>query len=244
MIDLHHHFLPGIDDGPRTFEHSMRLVRAAAANGITHIVATPHIHPGRYPNTVNSIGNAFRKFLDQLPADEDLGVKFALAAEIRVSEDLINLVSSGQLPALGHWEGDPIILLEMPHSHIPAGITNLVGWLARQNIRAMIAHPERNKEILRDLGRIKPLVDVGCLFQVTAGALVGQFGMPAQVRAKQILKQGLVTVLATDAHHIIRRPPNLAEGRKAAEEIVGESLAWQLVRDNPEKIVRERTFLP
>ncbi|GAB2516239.1 tyrosine-protein phosphatase [Microbulbifer agarilyticus] len=244
MIDLHSHFLPGIDDGPRSFEHSLQLIRAAAANGITHIVATPHIHPGRYPNTVNSIGNAFREFLSRIPRGENLGVQFALAAEIRVSDSLINIVTSGELPALGHWEGDPIVLLEMPHSHIPAGITNLVTWLARQNIRVMIAHPERNKDIIRDFSQIKPLIDVGCLFQVTAGSLVGQFGEPAQIRAKEIVKRRLATVLATDTHHIDRRPPNLAEGRLAAEKILGETLAWELVRDNPGKIVNGRTFLP
>ena len=244
MIDLHSHILPGIDDGPQSFEQSLALVRAAARNGITHMVATPHIHPGRYSNTAASIVVSFREFLSNLSTHEDLGIQFALAAEVRVSDEVIYLASENQLPALGYWEGDLLVLLEMPHSQIPAGLVKLLDWLAKQNIRPLIAHPERNKDIIRDFDQIKPLVAAGCLFQVTAGALVGQFGHPARVRAEQILKRGLATVLATDTHHIERRPPNLAEGRCAAEQLIGEKQAWELVRDNPLKIVGDRQFVP
>lgn len=242
MIDLHSHILPGIDDGPESIEQSLALIRAAARNGITHIVATPHIHPGRYPNTSSSLALAFSDFLTSLPSQEDLGVRFALAAEVRVSDELIYLASSNQLPALGYWEGDLLVLLEMPHSHIPAGLVKLLEWLGKQNIRPLIAHPERNKDIIRDMSRIQPLVNAGCLFQVTAGALIGQFGEPARIRAEGILKRGLATVLATDTHHIQRRPPNLAEGRAAAEKIIGEGAAWALVQENPQKIVGDRIF--
>ncbi|QIL90614.1 capsular biosynthesis protein [Microbulbifer sp. SH-1] len=242
MIDLHSHILPGIDDGPRSFAQSLELIRASAANGITHIVVTPHIHPGRYLNTSHSLELAFRDFLSCLAAEEELGVQLALAAEVRISDELLYMASKQQLPALGHWEGDLLVLLEMPHSHIPAGVTQLVEWLAQRNIRPMIAHPERNKDVLRDLDQIEPLVRAGCLFQLTAGALVGQFGEPSRLCAEKLLKKGLATVLATDTHHLYRRPPNLAEGRHAAEQIIGETRAWALVQDNPVKIVGDRLF--
>lgn len=242
MIDLHSHILPGIDDGPKSFPQSLELLRAAAENGITQIVATPHIHPGRYLNTSSSIELAFRDFLSCLAAEEDLGVQLALAAEVRISDELLYMASQQQIPALGYWEGDLLVLLEMPHSHIPAGLTQLIGWLAQRHIRPMIAHPERNKDIMRDLDLIKPLAEAGCLFQLTAGALIGQFGEPSRYCAEKILKKGLATVLATDAHHIQRRPPNLAEGRRAAELLIGEKRAWALVQDNPAKIVGDRLF--
>jgi len=242
MIDLHSHILPGIDDGPQSFEQSVEIVRAAAKNGITHMVATPHIHPGRYPNTCSSIDMAFREFLTCLRTQGDLGIQFALAAEVRVSDEIIYMVSENQLPALGYWEGDLLVLLEMPHSYVPAGIIELINWLAQRNIRPLIAHPERNKGIIRDFDQMRPLVQAGCLFQVTAGALVGQFGEPARIRAEEILRRGLATVLATDTHHLSRRPPNLAEGRRAAERLIGEERAWELVQSNPAKIVGSRTF--
>ena len=235
MIDLHCHLLPGIDDGARDLDQSLILARAAVIDGITHTVATPHIHPGRFPNTLATITKAFRTLQAAL---EDAGIplKLGMAAEIRLSEEILNMVMLKQVPFLGEWQGDKVLLLELPHSHIPPGAEQLIRWLIKQNIRPMIAHPERNKDVIRDFNKVLPLVREGCLFQVTAGAVAGHFGEGAQVRAVELLEQDLVTILATDAHHEVRRPPVLNIGRAAAAEIVGEEKSWQLVRDNPGKI--------
>ncbi|MFV8782789.1 tyrosine-protein phosphatase [Microbulbifer sp. SA54] len=241
MIDLHSHIIPKIDDGPKDRDQSLEILKAAVDDGITHIVATPHIHPGRYPNTLNSITSAFGSFLEFLKTSE-IEIQLALAAEVRITDELVDLALQEELPMLGFWYGDPVVLLEMPHSHIPPGVDQLLGWLTKRNIRPMVAHPERNKDIIRDIGNIDVLVKTGCLFQVTAGALTGQFGIPAQMRGEQLLKRGLVTVLASDTHHAIRRPPNLSAGRIAAEALIGETAAWKLVLDNPAEIVKDRFF--
>lgn len=235
MIDLHCHLLPGIDDGARDLDQSLVLARAAVADGITHVVATPHIHPGRFPNTLATITKAYRTLQAALEA-QGIPLELAMAAEIRLSEEILNMVMLKQVPFLGEWDGDRVLLLELPHSHIPPGTEQLIRWLTRQSIRPMIAHPERNKDVIRDFNKVLPLVREGCLLQVTSGAVTGQFGEPAQLRAQELLARDLVTVLATDAHHEVRRPPMLNAGREAAAQIVGEEKSWQLVRDNPGKI--------
>ncbi|WP_406828061.1 tyrosine-protein phosphatase [Microbulbifer sp. ARAS458-1] len=235
MIDLHCHLLPGIDDGARDLDQSLILARAAVADGITHVVATPHIHPGRFPNTLATITKAFRT-LQAVLKEQGIPLKLGMAAEIRLSEEILNMVMLKQVPFLGEWEGDRVLLLELPHSHIPPGTEQLIRWLIKQKIRPMIAHPERNKDVIRDFSKVLPLVREGCLFQVTSGAVIGQFGEPAQQRAIELLERNLVTILATDAHHEVRRPPILKAGRQAAAEIVGDEKSWQLVRDNPGKI--------
>lgn len=235
MIDLHCHILPGIDDGARDLDQALVLARAAVADGITHTVATPHIHTGRFPNTLISITRAYRQLCAALKA-ESIPLKIGMAAEIRLSEEILNMVLLNQVPYLGKWEGEKVLLLELPHSHIPPGTEQLIRWLRKQKVRPMIAHPERNKDVIRDFNKVMPLVREGCLFQVTAGAVAGHFGEPAQERAIQLLEQDLVTILATDAHHEVRRPPVLNLGREAAAEIVGEDKAWRLVLQNPGKI--------
>ncbi|WOX04849.1 tyrosine-protein phosphatase [Microbulbifer pacificus] len=235
MIDLHCHLLPGIDDGARDLEQALVLARASVADGITHCVATPHIHTGRFPNTLSSITKAFNQLREAL-AEEGIPLQLGMSAEIRLSEEILNMVLLKQVPYLGDWEDERVLLLELPHSHIPPGTEQLIRWLRKQKVRPMIAHPERNKDVMRDFNKVLPLVREGCLFQVTAGAVAGHFGEPAQERAIQLLEQDLVTILATDAHHEVRRPPVLNTGRLAAEEIVGEEKAWQLVRENPGKI--------
>ncbi|AOS97209.1 Tyrosine-protein phosphatase YwqE [Microbulbifer aggregans] len=235
MIDLHCHLLPGIDDGARDLDQALQLARMAVEDGITHCVATPHIHPGRWNNTRASIADVFHAFRDSL-AQEGIPLQLGMAAEIRFSDEILTMVASKQVPFLGKWEGEPVLLLELPHSHIPAGAEQLIRWLQKQGVRPMIAHPERNKDILRDFSKVLPLVRQGCLLQVTAGAVAGDFGEGPQLRAQELLSEDMVTILATDAHHEERRPPVLARGRMAAEAVVGESRSWDLVRNNPGRI--------
>lgn len=235
MIDLHSHLLPGIDDGARSLDESLQLARMAVADGITHITFTPHVHPGRYENTVATIQPVFEK-LKQALESEGIPLSVSMAGEVRLSAEVLMLVAQNQVPFLGEWDGNKVMLLELPHSHIPPGSDKLVKWLLDRNILPMIAHPERNKDIMRDLDLIAPFVEMGCLFQITAMSVSGGFGVPAAQRAMEILENGWATVLATDAHNLDRRPPVLSRGYAAARAVVGEDAANELVFDNPRKI--------
>ena len=101
----------------------------------------------------------------------------------------------------------------------------------------MIAHPERNKEVMRDLSKIMPYVTRGCLLQITAASIANRFGEQAYTRAKEMLENDWVSIIATDAHNTQHRPPDLAAGRDAAAEIVGTEQASKLVTENPKNIV-------
>jgi protein-tyrosine phosphatase len=102
----------------------------------------------------------------------------------------------------------------------------------------MIAHPERNKDLMRDPAKLEPFVGQGCLLQVTADAVAGGFGELSAERARRFLERGWVTVLASDAHDTTSRPPRLAPGRDAAARIVGEEEARRLTQGTPLSIVR------
>lgn len=236
MIDVHCHLLPGIDDGPDSMDESLELARVAVEHGITHSIVTPHIHPGRWDNEALSIRSAMDSYKRALK-DANIALEIGMSGEMRVSLEALQMVANHQVPFLGKWGSNYVVLLEMPHSHIPTGIEKMIQWLNQRNIRPLIAHPERNKDILRKLDKIQPLVDMGCLFQITAGSIAGKFGSNARDRARQLLEMGVVTVLATDAHNLKRRPPVLAEGRDAAATIIGTQMANRLVQDNPWKMV-------
>lgn len=235
MIDLHCHLLPGIDDGPATIEESLALAKLAIANGITGAVVTPHIHIGRYDNTLHSIGVAFQRFKAELER-QSIPLQLGMAAEVRIGFEMFQLVSNGQLPFLGVLDNNKVLLVEFPHSHIPPGSDKLMVWLLDQGICPMIAHPERNKTIIREPQRIVPFVEMGCHLQVTAGSVAGDFGQFAQECAFQMLQNRWVTILASDAHNIKSRPPALEPGRAAAAKIVGEGASWRLVQDTPSQI--------
>lgn len=237
MIDLHNHLLPGIDDGAPDLETALQLARVAVQDGITHLVCTPHIHPGRYDNTPTTIAAAHQQFIAGLN-QAGIPLQVATAAEVRFGMELMVGIAQNAIPFLGDWQGKRVLLLEFPHSEIPFGAERLTSWLLQRNIVPMIAHPERNKGIMRTPSKLKPFVEQGCLLQVTAAAVAGHFGEAAQVIAHSLLEQGLVTILASDAHNLQHRPPGLTEGMEHAARLVGDTQAERLVKDTPWQIAQ------
>jgi protein-tyrosine phosphatase len=237
MIDLHCHFLPGIDDGAQNLADGLALARAAAADGITYSVMTPHIHPGRYENTRSSIERAFSHFRLALRKAR-VPLHVGMAAEVRLSPTIVALLSQNEVPFLGELDGYKIILLEFPHSQITPGADKLIEWLLKRNIRPLIAHPERNQDVIRNLSKIAPFVEMGCYLQITAGALLGHFGRGPKQRAHELLEFDVFKVLASDAHNLTGRRPALREGMEAAARVIGEQAAHDLVHQNPRLILR------
>ncbi len=235
LVDLHCHHLPGVDDGAASLQDGIDLVRAAIANGIDHIVLTPHVHPGRYANTAASLSVRFESFRRAIGA-LGLPVRLALSAEVRFSDELFAQIERDEIPLLISAEGEQVLLLELPHSHVPPGWEQLLRWVRKRDITPMIAHPERNKDLMKHPERVAAFIAEGCLLQVTAASLIGGFGPRAQDAAEYILKKGWATILATDSHNLAHRPPLLREGAAAAAVIVGESKAWDMVSTVPARL--------
>ncbi|MFT5397160.1 MAG: protein-tyrosine phosphatase, partial [Gammaproteobacteria bacterium] len=118
MIDIHCHLLPGIDDGPKSLDDSLAMARHAVNAGIKKIIATPHITPGRYDNSLKTIQPVFENLKATIIA-KDIPLEISFAAEIRFDPIIMDLVNNDELPILGEYEGERLILLEFPHSHIP-----------------------------------------------------------------------------------------------------------------------------
>ncbi|MCK5719628.1 MAG: hypothetical protein KAH84_06720 [Thiomargarita sp.] len=236
MIDLHCHLLPAIDDGANNLEDALAMARMAYENGIETAIMTPHIMVGRYDNDVNTIRTAFTAFKQALQ-EHDIPLKIGMSAEVRIGTEIIWMVGQNLIPFLGTYDGYRILLLEMPYNNIPPGSDKMVNWLLKQKIRPLIAHPERNGDVVRRLDKINPFIEQGCLLQITSRSLTGQFGEKTQERAQQLLEKGWVNVIATDAHDQNYRPPDLECGRIAVAEIVGEAEAWELVHDAPARLI-------
>ena len=229
MIDLHNHLLPGIDDGAPDLATALAMVRCAQSDGVTHIVCTPHIHPGRYSNTPESIQQALCVFRQHVVA-AGLEVHLACAAEWRFCIELLQL---SELSFVGEWQGRQVLLLEFPHGSLPFGADILCQKLLDKGVVPLIAHPERNKEFLRVPGKIAPFKAMGCLFQVTASSLIGGFGEPAQTLAWRLLSEDMVTIVASDAHNLQHRSPAMRGAFAEVSRLAGERVARCLFYDAP-----------
>lgn len=236
MIDLHCHYLPGVDDGPPDMARAVELAASAAASGITHAVLTPHVYPGVWDNSLGALRPAIELFRAAL-ASAGVPLEVSLGGEVRLLPECLERADRDELPTIGHWSGERVVLLEFPDGQIPVGTENAVAYLRQRKYVPMIAHPERNKAVMDDPRKLRPLVEAGCLVQLTAASVIGAFGERAERTALHLLDAGVVTVVATDAHNLTRRPPRLAEARGYLEARYGAEMADSLTRATPAKIV-------
>lgn len=234
MIDLHCHILPGIDDGAKSVDEALELINLAYSQGIRRMVATPHIQPGMFNNDVASIQAAYHGLMSHLPADN--GMQIRAAGEVRICPEIMPMAEQQKLPFIGQFDAKDVLLLELPSSHIPPGTDKLVKWLSQHNIIAMIAHPERNRELQSHPERIEPLVKLGCLFQLTASSLLGDMGEKPLGLSEMWIKQQLYSIIASDCHSLKRRPPKLALAYQRTIELVDQQYAVNLVEIQPRAI--------
>ncbi|NMP79224.1 capsule biosynthesis protein CapC [Pseudoalteromonas arctica] len=235
MIDIHSHILPGIDDGAKDLSDSLALLNIAQNDGITHMVATPHIHIGRFNNSASQLYSELANLKAQALVN-NIGIKLAVAAEVRLDVELMSLVLSNKLPFIGTLNSVNYLLLELPHSHVPQGYDKFINWLAKQNIKVIIPHPERNRDIQANPFYIERLKQLGCEFQLTASSIEGAWGETAKIISIDMLKKGLVTYVASDAHSVKRRPPILSKAKKIVSELIGQNDAHDLFFTNPKRL--------
>ena len=211
MIDLHSHILFGIDDGPADLDGSLAFARAAVANGTRTIAATPHIDT-RY-NLVPADRDEPLARVRQAIADEGLPLTVISGAEI----DLARYLDLGEddLAALRLGDGE-FLLLECPLSSAAGAFDRFLSALLSRGVRMLLAHPERCPDFQRRPERLAALVSGGALAQVTSGSLAGRFGTTVQQASLQMLSDGLVHDISSDAHDAARRGPDLREGLEAA----------------------------
>ena len=235
MIDIHSHILPGIDDGAKDLNESLALLNIAQNDGITHMVATPHIHIGRFNNSASQLYSELANLKAQALVN-NIGIKLAVAAEVRLDVELMSLVLGNKLPFIGTLNSVNYLLLELPHSHVPQGYDKFINWLAKQNIKVIIPHPERNRDIQANPFYIERLKQLGCEFQLTASSIEGAWGETAKNISIDMLKKGLVTYVASDAHSVKRRPPILSKAKKIVSELIGQNDAHDLFFTNPKRL--------
>jgi protein-tyrosine phosphatase len=231
MVDIHCHILPGVDDGPKTWETAIEMCKMASADGITHIVATPHAND-RYAYDRNRLQSMLEQLRSSLgsPAPE-----LTLGCDCHLSYE--NLQDISVYPGRFVIGETGYLLVEFSNYGVPPQMTDYLIRLLQGGITPIITHPERCQPLVRNRARVLEWVDAGCVVQVTASALTGRWGETALAYALGLLDRDAVHVLATDAHDTVNRPPNLSAARDYVARDYGEDIARALVEDNPAAIV-------
>ena len=229
MIDLHCHMLPGLDDGAPNLATSLAMARMFAADGISHVACTPHILPGLYHNT----GDQIRRAVNTLDAElRSQGIELAIfpGADAHITPTFLEGLRCGNIPTLG---ASRYVLVEPPHHTAPQRIEQFFFDILVAGYVPIVTHPERLRWINQHYATMQRLAAQGVWMQVTAGSVTGAFGKNAQYWAERMLDEGLVHILASDAHDVHHRIPNLSYGRDAVARRLGEVEAQHLVITRP-----------
>jgi protein-tyrosine phosphatase len=233
VIDLHTHVLPGVDDGCRTLEQSLDLVRAAAADGVEALAATPHVRSD-FPTEPGTMERLVAEVRDAV-AEAGLAVDVLPGGEIALGR--LEELELAELRRFGLGGNPGFLLLEFPYSGWPLDLERRVFDLQATGITPVLAHPERNAAVQADPSRLAQLVGRGVLVQVTAASLEGRLGSSSRSAARVLVESGLAHLLASDAH----MPDVRRVGLSGAAETVGDTaLARWLTEGVPEAIVSRR----
>jgi protein-tyrosine phosphatase len=240
FVDIHCHLLPGIDDGAVSWDESLVMARLAVADGIDTVVATPHQLGSYARNQGQDIRAACRQF-EQLLDRHGVPLRVLPGADVRIEPGLIRRIQAGEVLTLA--DRCRYVLLELPHElYFP--FDRLLGDLNAAGLTGILSHPERNRGILGQPHVVASLVEAGCLIQVTAGSLVGTFGLRARDFAERLVAEGLVHFVATDAHGATSRRPLMRRTFERVAEIAGQRAAEDLCCRNPAQVVADRTITP
>ncbi|HWZ98355.1 MAG TPA: CpsB/CapC family capsule biosynthesis tyrosine phosphatase [Candidatus Dormibacteraeota bacterium] len=239
MVDLHCHILPGLDDGAKTIEESLAMAESAIADGITHVVATPH----------SSTEYAFDYTRVRAARDElqsKLGDRLQLATGCDFHLNPENLAALKKSPAQFCLNQKDYLLVEFNEFSIPPAMDQMLHQLQLAGLRPVVTHPERNGILRAKPERLAQWVRVGCYAQVTAGSLLGSFGLGAKSDSISWIMQGLVHFVSSDAHNTKSRPLTLRPAYEFVSSQFGEETAQALFVDNPLAAFEGRTlpFVP
>jgi protein-tyrosine phosphatase len=236
VLDLHCHLLPGVDDGPPSYEESEALARQMVAEGVSAVAATPHCradHPAVVPEQLaERCAHLERRFeragleLRVLPAGE-----VDLLWGLEASDEDLRLAS--------YCQRGTDLLVETPYGPLTSNFESLLFGLGLKGYRILLAHPERNPTFQQDFERLAELLRRGTLVQVTASSLArSPKGSRSATLAHRLVREGLATVISSDAHGpIAPNRASLRAGAEAAIELVGRPLTRWMVRDAPRAIV-------
>ncbi|HET9160548.1 MAG TPA: CpsB/CapC family capsule biosynthesis tyrosine phosphatase [Caulobacteraceae bacterium] len=233
MIDLHCHMLPAIDDGAADLEVALEMARIARSDGITVTACTPHIMPGVYGNTGPQIRTAIDAFSSALN-EAGIDLKLVTGADVHLATDLVAGLKNGQVLTLNDSR---YFLFEPPHHVMPPRLEHAVFDIMTAGYQPILTHPERLTWIEDHYQVMLNLAHAGVWMQITCGSVTGRFGRRPQYWADRMIDEGLVHILATDAHNLRNRSPSMAKSRDMVAERLGEVEANNMVVIRPQGVL-------
>lgn len=235
MIDLHCHILPGVDDGSETEETSLQMAKMAVDSGVTDIIATPHCNVPMEEGLWTEEMQAAVAKMNGLLAEKKIPVKLHPGMEIYGTPETAELLEAGALATLADSRYP---LIEFPFLDYGREATGILDSVLGLGLHPIVAHPERYDYVQNDPGLINLWADMGCLFQVNRGSLLGRFGRYAEALSHALVGRGFAAFVASDGHSPGMRTPWLRDAQEMLAREYSEETAATLLTENPQRVLQ------
>ncbi len=194
--DMHSHLIPGIDDGAKTLEESLELIRILHGLGYTRLITTPHIMSDYFRNTPEVIMEGLDN-LRKAVAEHNIPVEISAAAEYYLDDGFIRKLEEEKLLTFG----DNYLLVEVSYINPPDNVYEVLFRAQVLGYKPVLAHPERYPYWYRDLDHYRRLYEMGVTLQLNLNSLAGYYGPDAKKIAERLIDLGIIGALGTDMHH-------------------------------------------
>ncbi len=232
FIDLHCHYVPGIDDGAKSVAEGTEMLRGLHGLGFSRVLATPHTRPGMFDNTRATIQDAFDEFKASVAGVSGLPT-LDLSSEHYFDDVVFQRLMSGQgLP----YPGGRAVLLEFYQIDFPITVQHRLADIRARGMVPVIAHPERYQCLWRAPEILERLVDNGAAALLDVASLVGKYGRSTKDCAEELLERGLYHAACSDAH----RPADIAEvagGIAQLRKLYGDEEVTFMLGEGPESLL-------
>lgn len=236
FADIHNHILFGVDDGARVEKEMYQLIDAAYADGVRHLCFTPHYHPAYFGEHQEEIAAGFR-MASAYAASRYLDLSLYLGNELRYERSCMEWLEQGRYKTLN---GSQYLLVDFLYPEPADAILDAMLRVLNGGYTPVLAHVERYESLHRDMREVERMKSWGVVLQVDAQSPLGGLGRGAKHRSRRLLAAGLIDVVASDAHDLVRRPPQLRPCFEFVSKKYGEDYAIQLFWENPLRILESR----
>lgn len=233
LIDMHNHILPAVDDGSKSLEMSLAMVKCAISEGIHTLIMTPHYHPHKGTHDL-SVWQERYSMLRRAVMERNLDVQLYMGCEVFFEYDVPKLIEAGRIPTMVQSR---YVLVEFDfdaeYDTIRSGLMDILDM----ELVPIFAHVERFEAIFGHADRVRDLRDMGILIQLNSDDVVGEAGLRMKYFCKKLLKRGYVDFIGTDAHRDIGRAPLMKNCYNYVVKKCGEEYANLIMHDNAMRII-------
>lgn len=233
--DIHSHLLFDIDDGSKTIEESIKILKQYEEMNFKDIVLTPHY----IENSIYIHNNKLKiKKIEKLKEEiikNNININIHTGNEVYITNNILKLLKKKEISCLNDSK---YILIELPMNNEINNLDTIIFELLSNDIIPIIAHPERYTYIQKNIKIAEYLVNKGALLQINYGSIIGIYGNSAKKTVKKLLKNDLVTLIGTDIHHSNSKIyTNMNKIRKKIIKIIGTEKADKIMKENPNNII-------